>query len=102
MTRERLPNRRRSTSLEFECQGLRFTCTYSRFADGRIAEIFITNYKAGSQAGAIACDAAISTSLALQFGCPFETLRSAVLPEPDGRASSPLGHAIDLIAEEAP
>ena len=39
MTRERLPNRRRSTSFNFEHRGLGFTCSYSRFADGRIAEV---------------------------------------------------------------
>jgi hypothetical protein len=99
--RERLPNRRASTSFDFECHGLRFTCTYSCFADGRIGEIFLTNHKAGSQAGEITRDAAVATSLALQFGMPLETLRPAVLRDPDGTASSPLGAALDLVAEEA-
>jgi hypothetical protein len=39
--------------------------------------------------------------LALQFGMPLETLRPAVLRDPDGTASSPLGAALDLVAEEA-
>jgi hypothetical protein len=44
--RQRLPNRRRSTSFNCEHRGLGFTCGYSRFADGRIAEV--TNHKVAS------------------------------------------------------
>ena len=35
-TRQRLPNRRASTTFEFEIAGLRYTSTFSRFPDGRI------------------------------------------------------------------
>ena len=47
--RRRLPNRRISESFDLESQGLRFTCTASRFADGTLAEIFLTNHRAGSK-----------------------------------------------------
>ena len=45
-------------------------------------------------------DAAVAASLALQFGCPLETLQRAVLRDENGNASTPLGAAIDLIAAD--
>jgi hypothetical protein len=50
MTRKRLPNRRGSESFAFALDGLGFTATVSRFADGRIGELFLNNHKAGNQA----------------------------------------------------
>jgi hypothetical protein len=44
-------------------------------------------------------DSAVAASLALQFGCPLETLRRALLRDAHGVASSPLGVALDIIAE---
>jgi hypothetical protein len=98
MTRERLPNRRASETFNLECNGLRYTATISRFADGRFAEIFLTNHKAGSQADANARDSAVVCSLALQHGVPLETIRGALLRDSEGRASTPLGAALDAIA----
>jgi ribonucleoside-diphosphate reductase alpha chain len=46
----------------------------------------------------MARDAAVSASLALQFGCPLETLRRALLRDPHGVAASPLGCALDRLA----
>jgi hypothetical protein len=99
-TRERLPNRRASWAFEFEIHGLHYTCSYSRFADGRLAEVFLQNHKAGSQSDANARESAVATSLALQYGCPIEVLQGAVLRESNGTASTSLGHALDLIAAE--
>src|SRR5262245_11697592 len=100
-TRERLPNRRLAESFDFEAAGLRYTATVGRFPDGRVGEVFLQNHKANSQANAFARDSAIAASLALQFGCPIETLRSAVLRNSDGTASTPLGVVLDIIAREA-
>ena len=66
--RERLPNRRASESFSFELDGLRFSATISRFADGRIGELFLNNHKAGNQTDTNARDAAIVLSFALQHG----------------------------------
>jgi len=44
-------------------------------------------------------DGAIAASLALQFGCPLETLRRALCRDSQDRASGPLGAALDAIAE---
>ena len=46
--RRRLPNRRGSETFNIESQGLRFTVTASRYNDGTLGEIFITNHKAGT------------------------------------------------------
>jgi ribonucleoside-diphosphate reductase alpha chain len=98
--RRHLPNRRASMTFDFDAAGLRFVATVSRFDDGNPAEIFICSNKAGSAAGIMASDAAIAGSLALQHGCPFEVLRKALSRDSHGRASSPLGLALDLLAKE--
>ena len=94
--RERLPNRRPAEMFDFEHGGRRWTATISRFAYGRIAEIFLDTPKV-SAIGELAADAAIVASLALQSGCPLETLRHAL----DGRNAGPLGSALALIDGEA-
>jgi hypothetical protein len=97
--RRRLPNRRFSETFEVQSQGLKFTATISRFADGTVAEIFLQNHKAGSMAGINAQDAAVVCSLALQHGVPLETIRHALMRDAQGRASGPLAAALDQIAE---
>jgi hypothetical protein len=85
---------------EVESSGLKYAYTFSRFPDGKIGEIFISNHRAGSQADAYARESAIASSLALQFGCPLETLRGALLRDSHGKPQTPLGVALDLIAAE--
>jgi hypothetical protein len=101
-TRKRLSNRRASETFSLECAGLRYTATISRFDDGRIGEVFLSNTKPSSQSDVNARDASVAASLALQFGCPLETLRHALLRDPRGVASSPLGTALDLLANKEP
>jgi hypothetical protein len=97
--RHRLPNRRASETFEIEAQGLRFTCSVSRFPNGSLAEIFLQNHKAGSMAGINAQDAAVVCSLALQHGVPLDVIRHALMRDGSGRASGPLATALDLLAE---
>jgi ribonucleoside-diphosphate reductase alpha chain len=97
--RHRLPNRRPSETFALECAGLKYTATISRFNDGRVGEIFLTNHKGGSHADTAARDAAITCSIALQFGADIETIRRALCRDGRGHASGPLGVALDLIAE---
>jgi hypothetical protein len=101
MTRERLENRRASESFAFRCGNMNYIATISRFADGRIAEIFLTNHKVGSDTDAAARDSAVVCSLALQFGVPVETIRHALLRDEQGFAASPLAAALDIIAAES-
>ncbi len=93
----RVCNRRHSESFDFEIAGLKFTASFARLNDGRVAEIFLQNHKPGSQTDSNARDSGIAASLALQFGCPLQTLQRAVLRNSSGRPSTPLGAAIDAI-----
>jgi hypothetical protein len=96
--RERLPDRRACESFTFELNGLRFTATVSRFADGRIGELFLNNHKFGNQSDTNARDAAILLSFALQYGADLETIRRALCRDSQGRALGPIAQALDLIA----
>ena len=60
--RERLPDRRLCSTFELEVAGLHYTATVSRFSDGRIAELFLTNHKSNSAADTAVMDAAIVAS----------------------------------------
>jgi len=101
--RRRLPNRRAAETFALAVGGQRYTVTIGRHADGTIGEIFLQNHKPGSQSDSNARDAAVAASLALQHGCPLETLQRALLRDSHGRPSTPLGAAVDFLhAREAP
>jgi hypothetical protein len=100
--RARLLNRRSSETFEIELHGLRYAATFSRFLDGRPAEIFLNNHKPGSQSDMNARDAAVAASLALQFGCPLDVLQGALLRDSHGVPATPLGAAVDQIARLDP
>jgi hypothetical protein len=71
-------------TLDVEALGLRFHATIGFYDDGRPGEIFLTNHKAGSMAGILASDSAVLRSIALQHGVPIETLRHALMRDPQG------------------
>jgi ribonucleoside-diphosphate reductase alpha chain len=102
MGRQRLPNRRAAETFEVRANGLGYRATISRFADGRLAEIFLANCKHGSDADTAARDSAVVASIALQYGAPLDVIRRALMRDANGRASGPLGVALDLIGEGAP
>jgi hypothetical protein len=97
--RERLPDRRANESFTFELNGLRFTATVSRFPDGRVGELFLTNHKFGNQSDTNARDAAILLSFALQHGADLETIRRALCRDGAGRALGPIAQALDLLVQ---
>jgi hypothetical protein len=99
--RRRLPDRRASETFEIKCAGQTYLATVSHFGDGSPGEIFLTSHKAGSAADTAARDAAITCSIALQFGADFETIRKALCRDSQGTASSPLGVALDVLAGSA-
>ncbi len=76
---------------------MRFTATVSYFDTGELAEIFLSNHRAGSDADAAACDSAVICSIALQHGVPLEVIRKALMRDGSGRPRSPLGAALDQI-----
>jgi len=96
--RNRLPNRRASLTFGFECGPHNYVATISYFPNtGELAEIFLGNGRAGSDVDAAAKDSAVVASIALQYGVPVNVIRKALLRDVQGRASSPLGRALDLI-----
>jgi hypothetical protein len=92
--RRRLPDRRAADLVAFEHDGRRWTATVGRFSDDRIAEVFLDAPKE-SPLVELAQDGALAASLALQSGCPLETLRHAL----SGREAGPLRTALALIEE---
>ena len=97
--RQRLANRRASENFTFELDGLRYTATVSRMDDGRMAELFLNNHKAGNQSDTNARDAAIILSFALQYGADLETIREALSRDTAGKATGPVGAALDILAQ---
>jgi hypothetical protein len=96
--RQRLPNRRASENFNFELDGLHFTATVSWFNDGRVAELFLNNHKHGNQSDTNARDAAIILSFALQHGADIGAIGKALCRDGAGKALSPIGAALDLLA----
>jgi len=95
--RQKLSDRRASENFTFEVSGLRYTATVSRFADGRMAELFLNNHKFGNQSDTNARDAAILLSFALQFGADAEEIRKALCRDGQGQALGPAGAALDVL-----
>jgi hypothetical protein len=100
--RQRLPNRRRCESIEFRHAGMDFTLCAGFYRDGRIAEIFLSSHKPGSPIEAIARDAAVTVSIALQFGADLATIRSALTKDHDGGPATVIGAALDKLAGAPP
>jgi hypothetical protein len=98
--RQRLPNRRFSETFDIELNGRKYRCSYSRFPDGRLAEIFISNNRVNSDSDTAAKDSAVVCSIALQFGVPLETIRRALMRDAQARANGPLGIALDIISKD--
>jgi hypothetical protein len=95
--RARLPNRRACTSFDIEIAGLRYKATISYFSDGSLAELFVSNHKAGNASDVAARDAGILVSLCLQHRCSVETIARALSRIADGAASGVIGAVLDKI-----
>jgi hypothetical protein len=100
-SRNRLPNRRPAESFDIEVDRLRYTATVGRFPDDTIGELFLNNHKSNSSADTTARDSAIVLSIALQHGADLETIQRALCRDSQGRASGPLGAALDIIMGSA-
>jgi hypothetical protein len=97
-TRNRLPDRRPAVTTAFERDNLNYQMTIGLYPDGRVGEIFLNAEHSNSLLDAMTHDAAIILSIALQFGADPETIRRALKRDSQGRASSPIGAAMDLLA----
>jgi hypothetical protein len=99
--RERLANRRASLLFDYESMGMPFTASVSHYPDGRIAELFVDNHKAGSSIGTLVRDSAILLSFALQHGADIEAIRRALGRDSNGHALGPIAAALDIIAGQS-
>jgi hypothetical protein len=95
-----LSNRRASENFAFELNGLRFSATVSRFADGCISDLFLNNHKFGNQSDTNARDCAIILSFAAQHGADLNAIRKALCRDGEGRALGPVGKALDILAAD--
>jgi len=98
MNRRRLTDRRLAETFELEVGGQRYSCTVGRFPDNSIGELFLNNSKSSSTADTNARDSAIVFSFAVQHGADPEAIRRALSRDSQGRATGPLGTALDHIA----
>jgi hypothetical protein len=104
--RASLPNRRQSFTVPFRHGPVKYFGTWSCFGDqlrpdrARPAEVFLQGGKNGSGVQALARDAAVAVSLALQFGTPLKILREAMTRNDDGLPAGPMGRLLDVIAED--
>lgn len=97
--RQRLQNRRFSNTIGFEHNGSHFTVTVGCYPDLRVGELFLNHGCANSSLDALASDAAIILSIALQHGVDIETIAHALRRDARGKAASPIGVALDLVIE---
>jgi hypothetical protein len=97
MTRQKPPNRRACETFVLECAGLKYSCTFSTFPDDRPIKVFLSNHKTNSGSDVSARDSAIVLSFALQHGADAEAIRKALSRDSQGRASGPLGLALDTV-----
>jgi hypothetical protein len=97
-----LQNRRSSTLFDFTSMNMKFTASFSRDADGNVAELFLDNHKAGSSIGTLVRDAAIILSFALQHGADLGAIRKALGRDSAGQPLGPVATALDIIAEAKP
>jgi len=97
MTRTVLPNRRPSIIFDCEFRGTGYTVDVGYDIDGRPMEVFIDCHQVSSDLTALARDAAVSISLALQHGCSLQTLAGAMTRDERGNAAGVAGTAIDEI-----
>jgi hypothetical protein len=111
--RIRLPNRRRAETVDLTIGNMPFSATVGFDDDDRPQEVFLDGPKTGSTMSAILGDAAVTISIALQFGIPARALAKSVarlpiaplappyLDAPPGAhaAASVLGAVLDLLVD---
>jgi hypothetical protein len=77
-TRERLPNRRVTTTHKVKIGRRSHFVSVGHYPDGRPGEVFVDTAKAGSEARALMHSLGMMISLALQHGCPVEEITDAL------------------------
>jgi hypothetical protein len=98
-----LPQRRACETFDLDFGGLArgHTVTIGFYDDGSIGEVFINGGKSGEVVEAIARDAAVILSLALQYGADLANMKNAITRNAQGEASSIIGVVIDRLSGDA-
>ena len=99
MSRNRIPNRRRRTPISFELNGHVYTGGAGHYPSGEIGELFLSAGKTGTDLAISIAESCIAASLAIQYGCPIETLRDALLKDDSGKAAGALGRMVEILTE---
>ena len=76
--RKKLPNRRAAENLTYYWQGNKMEAHLGFYDNGKLGEIFLSAGKAGTGLSVTMIEAAVATSLALQYGCPVDVLLAAM------------------------
>jgi hypothetical protein len=96
--RQRLPNRRPSTTLDVWHNNERYHVSFSKDADNVIREVFVHGPRAGSDLDALAFDIGVAISLGLQFGARIDDLRHSMARLEDGRSASFVGKILEALS----
>jgi len=100
MTRNRLPNRRRSETREIiHNGGHKLTLSVGFYDDGRFGECFVASSKIGTELEATARDSAILISLLLQNQVALTGIAHSLTINPDGSPSSVVGTVVNALLE---
>ena len=97
--RTQLPSRRLSETISFEHCGVPYEASISRFADGSIAELFLSAGKTGSAADTLSRDTAVLLSIARQYGVPLQLMYDALVKLGDGSPAGPVGVALQMFGD---
>lgn len=98
MPRERLPNGRQSETVDLWHGGRRYHVTFGRYPDGRVAEVFLSGAKSGSDVDGLCADVGVLVSRLLQHGDTPASLASGMGRLGDGRTpASFAGTVADLL-----
>lgn len=92
--REMLPGRRPAVNARIEVGDFHMTMGVGFYADGRPAEVFVSDVKAGSHMDAVARDAAILLSIAMQYGLPLAEISKSLTQDGQGKPSSVIGELV--------
>ncbi len=99
-SRRPLPARRPQVSVDLVFGGNLYTLSIG--GDGATPEpleVFVSTWsKAGTSLQDAVRDAAIMISLAIQHGCPIETMRRALTRDHEGKPASVIGAVVEAMA----
>lgn len=100
MPRATLPQRRLCQRVNLSYNSIELTVTAGYGPNGEVAEVFVNAHrKVGTEVMAVARDAAILTSLLLQYGCPIEAISGAMTRDTFGAPAGISGAVVEALIE---